>query len=79
MRIRRRKRATANMRSLQPGDRFLEDGQVWEVAAPVIHLDKNGQEVEVPLKRYPFGKRSRRYIYDGGWRVRLAHDKALLA
>lgn len=77
MRIRRKKRATANMRSLQPGDRFLEDGQVWEVAAPVTHLDEGGQEVEVPLIRYPHGKRSRRYVYDGGLRVRLAHDEVV--
>lgn len=62
-------RSTSNMRRLIEGDKFTEDGEMWEVVGEPETVDT--VHVSVPMKRFPHGKASRRYVYNRDHRVKL--------
>jgi hypothetical protein len=66
-------RVSSNMRRLRKGDMFWEDGELWEVTGqPEIAEDvDSGDWVRVPMIRVYGGLRSRRYLYNGSYRVNL--------
>lgn len=62
-------RETSNMRKLRVGDRFWEDGQMWEVTGePEMVSDTT---VSVPLRKAPGGVYTKHYEYPALDRVNL--------
>ena len=64
-------RVTSNMRRLRKGDRFWDDGELWEVTGQPEMVDGTDEFVRVPMIRVNGGLRSRRYLYNGSYRVNL--------
>lgn len=69
MNVTAEKRATTNMRRIRKGDRFEENGIVFECAGRSEKIDS--EFVSVPLRRTYKGSRQRSYVYNGDHRVRL--------